>query len=78
MKLPAVDASLMPPDAEPVADRFATEYLEAELDKVAPPDVGPLSHAVLYVAMLHGELGLRDMQIICEVAAYLRVKGALL
>lgn len=75
MKIPVADAAPVALDAQPIADRAATEYLEAEFDKIAPVAVGSLAHTVLYVGLIHGELSLREMQIVCEVAAYLRLKG---
>jgi hypothetical protein len=70
-----VDVSLMPPDAQPIADCAATEYLEAELMKVSLEDAGQVCRAVNYATALHGELNLREMQMVCAVVAILRVKG---
>jgi hypothetical protein len=75
MPIRTVDASLMPPDAEPIANRAASEYLEYELAKLSLLNAVQLCRAVNYASTLHGELTLRDVQIACEVAAILRQEG---
>ena len=74
MQIQTVDVSLMPVDAEPIADA-PTEYLNDELAKLRLEDAALLCRATNYATALHGELTLREMQIACEVAAILRLGG---
>jgi hypothetical protein len=75
MNIVGVDVSWMPLDTQPVAVSAATQYLEAELAGLSDADALRLMRAVSYAIALHGELSLRDMQMVCEVAAILRLEG---